>query len=353
MITTRELAELAGVSQSTVSRSLNDRPEISPETKERIRALAKEHGYIFKRSREKVIAQTNRKAIGILMMRHMFFDDLFINQLVCELNSFISDENYYSMPLLDYWGTSGVEKLHDLLSLNLIEGLVIINRQYDEAIAQYCERIKIPCVYLIYHLRNSTKQAHIVDSDNFAGGYIATKHLISLGHRRIATITTPWAEFEDRTSGYREALQEAGIPFHPDLVFRTQADYDSCYQTIRRRSKFFRSVTGLFAQFDVGALGAMSALIDEGYRIPEDVSVIGLDGLDIGNMYRPALTSVGQPFRELARTAVSQLLKLVDFPSGQVESTVFLRPELIVRSSTGPVREVAQTEPLDLPETPE
>ena len=192
-----------------------------------------------------------------------------------------------------------------------------------------------------------------MDSDNFAGGYIATKHLISLGHRRIATITTPWAEFEDRTSGYREALQEAGIPFHPDLVFRTQADYDSCYQTIRRRSKFFRSVTGLFAQFDVGALGAMSALIDEGYRIPEDVSVIGLDGLDIGNMYRPALTSVGQPFRELARTAVSQLLKLVDFPSGQVESTVFLRPELIVRSSTGPVREVAQTEPLDLPETPE
>lgn len=338
MISTRKLAELAGVSQSTVSRCLNDRPEISPDTKERVRALAREHGYIVKRKSQKTLCTASRKAIGVLMMRHMFFDDLFINQLVCELNSIIENENYYVIPLLDFYGSEGVDKLRDLLALRLIEGFIIINRKYDEAIDQYFNQIGIPHIYLIYHLRNSTKQAYIVDTDNFAGGYIAAAHLLGLGHRRIATLTTPLDEFRDRTDGYREALREAGVSFDAGLLITAQADYHSSYEIISDRIDTLAGATALFAQFDIGAIAAMNALVDHGIRVPEDLSVIGLDGLDIGAMHRPALTSVRQPFRELARKAVRRLLKIVSTPRAETEGKVYLRPELVVRSSTAPPR---------------
>ena len=337
MISTRKLAELAGVSQSTVSRSLNDRPEIPPDTKERIRALAREHGYVVRKKSKKTICSSQRKAIGVLMMRHMFFDDLFINQLVCILNSIIEDENYYAMPLLDFGGQSGVEKLRDLLSLGPIEGFIIINREYDEVIDQYFNEIGIPHVYLIYHLRHSTKQANIIDTDNFAGGYMATKHLIDLGHRRIATMTAVLDEFVDRTNGYREALREAGIPFDADLVFGFdgEPDYDTSYRIIEEHLEVFQDATALFVQYDVGAISAMGALYDHGYRVPKDISVIGLDGLGIGAMYRPALTSISQPCHDLARQAVERLLQIVNQPGSHiVQGKIYLRPELVLRSST-------------------
>lgn len=339
MISTRRLAELAGVSQSTVSRSLNDRPEISPDTKERIRALARENGYMVRRKTKKTVCSPERKAIGILMMRHMFFDDLFVNHMVCVLNSIIEDENYYAMPLLDFSGETGVDKLRDLLKLGLMEGFIIINREYDEIIDRYLDEIGMPHVYLIYHLRHSTKQAYIVDTDNFAGGYMATKHLIDLGHRQIATLTCTLDEFMDRTNGYKEALREAGIPFDPSLVMRSEADYDSSYEQIASHLDVFRRATALFAQYDVGAISSMSALYDHGLKVPDDVSVVGLDGLDVGAMYRPALTSVCQPSADLARNAVDRLLEVVNVPSAHiVQGKVYLRPDLIVRGSTAPPR---------------
>lgn len=338
MISTRKIAELAGVSQSTVSRSLNDRPEISPDTKERIRRIAKENGYVIRKKARKTVCSSARKSIGVLMMRSMFFDNLFINQLVSTLNSYIEEENYYAMPLLDYGGEAGIDKLRDLLGLGLIEGFIIINREYDKIIDRYLNQIGIPHVYLIYHLRNSSKQVNIVDTDNFTGGYLATKHLIDLGHRHIATLTAPFDEFTERTNGYREALREFGIPFDPSLILNAESAYQSCYDTIVSHKKIFQNVTALFAQFDVGAIAAISALHDNGYQVPQQISVVGLDGLGVGEMYRPSLTSVRQPFDDLARTAVERLLQCVNVPNGAASGKILLRPELIVRASTLPYR---------------
>lgn len=338
MITTRKLAELAGVSQSTVSRCLNDRPEISAETKERVRALAKEHGYILQKRQKKTICSASRRAIGILMMRNIFRDDQFINQLLCSLSAAISSENYYVLQLMDFYGSSGVEQLKSLLDLSLVDGFIIINRQYDEAIDRYFQEIHIPHVYLIYYLRGTGKQMNIIDTDNFTGGYLATKHLLDLGHREIATITMPWDEYTERTNGYRAALEEAGIPFDTDRVLRAQTDYASCHQLVLHKMDLFQKVTGLFVQMDVGAAAACNALSESGHCVPDDVSVIGLDGLDIGVLCRPALTSVRQPFEDLAQNAFDRLMQIIHQSQNSLGGKIFLRPELIVRQSTGPVR---------------
>lgn len=352
MITTRELAELAGVSQSTVSRCLNDRPEISADTKERVRALAKEHGYILQKRHKKTICSASRRAIGILTMRSIFRDDQFINQLLCALSAVISSENYYVLQLMDFYGSSGVEQLRTLLDLRLVDGFIIINRQYDEAIDKYFQEIHIPHVYLVYYLRDTSRQANIIDTDNFTGGYLATKHLLELGHREIATITMPWDEYTERTNGYRAALEEAGIPFNTDRVLRAQTDYASCYQAVTRKSALFQQVTGLFVQMDVGAAGACNALHESGYRVPDDVSVVGLDGLDIGILCHPALTSVRQPFEDLAQNAFDRLMQIIHPSPNFSGGKILLRPKLVIRESTCPARKTPPGGAAQEPERP-
>lgn len=336
MISTRELAELAGVSQSTVSRCLNDSPEISIGTREKVRALARQHGYIIQKKQSRTMCSPMRKVIGVLVMRHRFFEDLFLNQVLCELYSIIENENYYAMPLLDFYGVSGTERLRDLLSLGIFEGLIIINRKYDEVLDQYLSSIGLPHVYLIYHLRKTAKQSHIIDTDNFAGGYIATRHLIDLGHKKIATITSALDEYSDRTEGYKAALSEAGIKYDTELVFHAGVNYQSYYDIIHMKADTFQEATALFSQFDVGAFGAINALLDAGYRVPEDVSVIGFDGLDVGTMFHPTLTTVKQPYSDLALQSVERLIQLANTPSFRADSKVYLRPELVIRSSTLP-----------------
>lgn len=338
MISTHKLAELAGVSQSTVSRCLNDSPHISVETKERVRALAREHGYIIQKKPSKTLCSPARKVIGVLVMRYRFFEDLFLNQVLCDLYSIIENENYYAMPLLDFYGVNGTERLHDLLSLGIFEGLIIINRKYDEVLDQYLSGIGLPHVYLIYHLRKTAKQSHIIDTDNFAGGYLATKHLIGLGHRKIATITSPLDEFSDRTEGYKAALEEDGIPYDPGLVLSAGVNYQSYYDITALKANIFRGVTALFSQFDVGAFGAINALTEAGYRVPQDVSVIGFDGLDLGTMFRPALTTIKQPYYDLGMQAVERLIQLSNTPDFHGDGKVYLRPDLVVRESTAPYK---------------
>lgn len=334
MISTRQLAELAGVSQSTVSRSLNDKPGISPETRERIRTLAREHGYIVKKQSQKVTCLARRRAIGVLLMQYDFFENLFVSQLIYELECLITDENYYAIPMLNYYGTGGIEKLRDILKLNLIDGLIIVNRKFDAELDQYLQEISLPHVYLIYHRRTNDPNHNVVDTDNIAAGYLATRHLIDLGHRRIATMTTSFDEFHDRTKGYRNALNDAHIPFETSLIFYAQATYESCYQTLRNRQHSLKGITALFVQFDVGAAAAINALQDMGYRVPEDISVVGLDGVEVMEILRPSLTSVCQPITTLAKKAIASLLAMTNVTEEQPHFPILLPPELIVRQST-------------------
>jgi LacI family transcriptional regulator len=335
MISTRELARLAGVSQSTISRSLNDRPEISVDTKEKIRTLAKQHGFIVQRKAKKTLLTSKRKAIGVLLMSYHIFDDLFLKQLVSMLYGMIENENYYAMPLLDFRGAGGIQKIRDLFKLGLIEGFIIVNREYDAEMDRYLTEIGIPFVYLIFFGRNSSKQVNTVDTNNFLGGYLATQHLLDLGHKSIITISSYWGEFDDRTAGYRTALQERGIEFRQNYVLIGNCHYADGYELTRSNLALFSDATAIFGQCDLLAIGAMNALQDNGIKVPDDISVIGFDGMEIGNICRPELTSIAQPFEDLAKVAVEKLLDIVNTPGKKsVQAKTFLQPHLVIREST-------------------
>ncbi|WNX86156.1 LacI family DNA-binding transcriptional regulator [Agathobaculum sp. NTUH-O15-33] len=341
MISTRELAKLAGVSQATVSRCLNDRPGISAETKELVRTLAKQHGYVVRNKNKRTICTNKRKAIGVLQMSHHAFDDHFIKQLLSILYKTIEQENYYAIPLLDFCGEQGIQQLKDLIKLELVEGFIIVNREYDAKVDEYFNQIGIPHVYLIFFGRNSSEQVSLVDTDNYLGGYIASKHLLELGHRHIVALSAPWDEFHDRLAGYQKALNEYQAPFEPSYILTCDdCRYEEGYRVVTENLALFEQATAVYGMCDVLALGALNALKDHGFRIPEDISVIGYDGLDIGQLCRPELTSVAQPFQELAHFSVAKLLEISNAPKKKtIQAKTFLPPALIERQSTSRCRE--------------
>ena len=333
MISTRELAELAGVSQSTISRCLNDHPSISFETKERVRKLALQYGYVENRKGKKSLLSAKRRTIGILVSERPFFDDLFINYTLNLLMTKASEKNYYIIPMpLSTHKEGGLEKLRDLIRLNIVDSFIILHRHFDQELHQYLKEIGIPHVYFLHCSRNSYQDVDIVDSDNCAGGYLGTQHLITRGHKNILTVTCPYREFEDRTAGYRQALSENKIPYRADFVLTVDSNYESAYNTVYQNLALIKQASAIYVQSDILTLGVVNALQDAEFQIPKDIAIIGSDGYELGAIAHPRLDSVAHPIEELVELAISRLTEIAE-KKQQTPRQIILRPYIIERGS--------------------
>lgn len=339
MITTSELARLAGVSQSTISRSLSDHPSISFETKEKIRKLALQYGYVEHKKGRKTFFSGEHKVIGILVEDRPFFDDLFINYTIGKLISKASKKNYYTIRLpISSQEVGSMDRLREFLKLNFIDGFIIMHRHFDDAINQYLSEMGIPHIYLLHCSRNSFEAVDMIDTDNYAGGYLATKHLLDKGHRNIITLTSPWREFEDRTNGYVHALEEAGITPRNDFVLMGECSYQSAFDTICKNEKLFKDVTAIYVQSDIMTTGVINALKNKGFTIPEDISIISSDGYDLGAISNPRFDSVAHPISELADLAISRLIENIGRTKAQSPRQIILRPYIIERDSVKEIK---------------
>lgn len=182
---------------------------------------------------------------------------------------------------------------------------------------------------------NNAYQEHIgysVETDNAAGGRAATQHLIELGHTRIAHIAGPEREWDavERQAGYEQALQAAGLPLDPNLIVRGIAGRRG-YQAMKQLLALPSRPTALFCYNDTTALGAMRSARAAGLRIPEELSVVGFDDIDLAPFFEPPLTTVAQPKRRMGEMAVQMLLELL---AGRPVVDQVLPNELIVRGST-------------------
>jgi DNA-binding LacI/PurR family transcriptional regulator len=260
-------------------------------------------------------------------------DGKFINYTLNLLMTKAAEKNYYTIPLsLSSREEGGLEKLRDLIRLNIVDSFIILHRHFDQELHQYLQDIGIPHIYLLHCSRNSYQAVDIVDSDNYAGGYLGTQHLISHGHKDIITVTCPHREFEDRTNGYRQALLENDIPYREDFILTVDTTYASAYQAIRENLKRIRRATAIYVQSDILTLGVANALQDAGLRIPEDFSIIGSDGYELGIISRPQLDSVAHPIGELVELSLSRLIDISE-KKQQTPRQIILRPYVIQRGS--------------------
>lgn len=325
----RDVAEQAGVSVTTVSHVINETRPVSDEL--RVRVVSAMEQLRYKPNRlARSLRQGRTYTIGMIVPDST-------NPFFAEIARGIEDTTFgyrYSLILCNSDGDLEKELFYiNHLAEKQVDGILFIAAGVSTDHIGMLLRRQIPVVVVDRNLSDVAVDA--VLTDNRGGGYLATKYLVELGHRRIACITgpsdvTPSAE---RVAGYRQALQEAGIPADEELVIRGNFDYESGYAAAETLLSLSPRPTAIFACNDLMAVGVLSAANRHGLRIPDDLSVIGFDDVRLASFTVPLLTTVGQPKHEIGVLAATWLLERIEQPD-QPPRKRMLDVSLKVRQTT-------------------
>ncbi|HEY0117469.1 MAG TPA: LacI family DNA-binding transcriptional regulator [Cellulomonas sp.] len=328
-VTITDVALAAGVSVSTVSKVINSRDGVARETYSRVNAVIDQLGY-----EGSLVARSLRShrtwVIGILVAEF----EPFSTEIIKGAAGALRDSEY---DVLAYTGGrrsggAGWERRYlTRLSGTLIDGAVIVTPTVVEAEAV------VPVVAIDPHA--GPLGFPTVDSDNFTGGILATRHLVELGHRRIGFLAgRPDLESSRlRESGYRQALADAGIPVDEDLIRVGEYLRDSTHLPAAELLSLADRPTAIFAANDLSAIGTLDVAQQMGIHVPSELSVVGFDDIPESAQATPPLTTVRQAIQDMGASAIRLLLSLID-QEPVVSQHVRLPVSLVRRGSTAPLR---------------
>jgi DNA-binding LacI/PurR family transcriptional regulator len=330
--TITDIAALAGVSKSTVSRALDDSPLISVETKERIRAIAREHGFERNESARRLTLRQSKVA-GLVMFgepSHPYRPDLFMLEIMGGVASGLHERGYELLAVQprsddDNWPRRYVDS-------GRADGFIVLSASCTPSRLRMLVGSKVP--FVVWGRRSERGEFSSVSGDNEVGGRLAAERLLATGARRIAFVGGPeWApEIEERRAGYEAALHAAGVELDPALVAHTpwQRAEEHAAAAVSALLELDPTIDGIAANSDRFAMGALEALRARGLDVPGRVRVVGYDDTAIAAYANPPLTTVRQDGavagRLLARTLVDHL------ETGAV-AHISMPADLVVRES--------------------
>ena len=328
----KHLADLAGVSVATVSRALNNSSAVNDETKRRIWQLARDHNYAFRPHMPALLSGATATLAIVIPTptgRSSKVNDPFYLELIGGVGEAAREMG--CDVLISHVAPKNYEDLHQLVSASRAEGVIFLGQSFlherFNRLADAGER------FTVWGAQLPGQKYCSVGSDNIAGGRKATSHLIRLGRKRIAFFGDREApEVAQRYQGYAEALTEAGIGVDPDLVSQAHFELESAEASVHAMLSRGIRFDGVFAASDLIALGAIRAARRAGLNVPQDVSVVGYDNIQIARYHTPAITTISQDMGKAGRLLVSKLLS--DAQASQLLSER-LPTELIVRESCG------------------
>lgn len=331
-VTIKDIARELGVAHSTVSRAIHDDPRISRETKQRVLEAVTRLGYRPNAAARGLVSRRIH-AVGLVIPG---VADMFYGRIVDGVDRAAYEAGFG----LSLYLTHG-ERRRELdalaqVSERRVDGLIVMMRRSPKKVLLELAQQDIPLVLI--EPQSLGLGIDSVRVDNRDGGYQAVRHLLNLGHRRIAFIAGPEGQREsrERWQGYRQALAEAGLSYDPELI--QPGDYTEAGGTaaVQRWLQLppARRPTAIFASNDRTAIGAVGALQAAGVCVPQEVSVIGYDDITAAAYARPALTTIRQPIEEMGATAARLLIdRLIQRRKSGCQE-VLLKTELVVRQST-------------------
>jgi LacI family transcriptional regulator len=332
--TIREIAELAGVSIATVSRVVNGREDVSPETRELVQRVVRERGYTANRNARGLSAgKTGLIGATVPMLHHAYFSYILAGAAE---GLYEQDMRLVLSPTMHEHHRE-VSLLERLMHGTTDGAVIILPEESSDELEQLLNHGYRFVV--IDPLLPLNERIPAVSAAHAAGADQAMKHLLSLGHTRIAAITGPrgWKATEDRRRGYYAALAAAGIMPDPELEVESNFEIGGGVVAGEQLLALAKPPTAIFCFNDNMAVGAMQAARARGVGIPEDLSIVGFDDLEEAEIVTPALTTIRQPLAEMGRIAVSLLMRLLD--NQRLEALhVELGTRLVVRESTAPPR---------------
>ena len=315
MATLKDIAKEAGVSVMTVSNVINgNHSKVSNQTIELVQELIKKYNYVPNLS-ARSLSKRSSKIIAFFVNtyfqdKNIFKEDPYLSELFGELETMIRQAGYFAI----IRAVENVENVSTLLRNWNVDGAIFLSQQSEDAMNQILKDSSCPIVFIdSYNKKNST--ALTVGVNDYKGGYIATKHLISNGHRKIAfagcySETNPIVSH--RYHGYRDALKEAGIAYEDAYLLNTFTRYEDGLKIGRDLANKQIDVTSIFAAADLLALGIIEGARLNGCIVPNDLSVIGFDNLDICSFVTPKLTTISQDVHKKAKQSVQLLLDAIN-----------------------------------------
>lgn len=332
----KDIARIARVSHTTVSRALNDKSRIRKETKERILSIAKELGYRPNFiARSLVLKRTKTLGLVITNIANPFYTELAqgiektatrlgYSIIFCSTQSDISTEKQY-IEMLRSKGVDGII----FSSAHMEDPNIVALAEEEFPIALVNRRTYHPLV---------KEKVDYVGVDNILGGFLAVEHLIRLGHKRIGMIggSAESSVGLERLEGGKKALETYGLEQRDDLFFEGNFLKKSGYEKGKQFLKIPDLPTAIFAANDYMALGVYQALLEEQFRIPEDVALIGFNDIEFSSMKGIELTTIGQKKFEMGAIAVEMLVEKIRQGDSKVSAReILLMPELIIRRTCG------------------
>lgn len=328
-ITMDDIAKAANVSKSTVSRALSNDPRVNEDTRERIAEIARRLNYRPHQVAQ-ALAKKSTNIIGVVIpwVPRSVADPFFLEFL--QGIGEVATANGYSLTLPNI-ARNQVEDLASIFNNNKVDGIILTEPMLNDPRIEYLQRENIPFVFLGNPM---VEEICWVETDNESGAYQAVNYLIESGHTKIATVagSPELVAGKYRLEGYKRALRDGNLEVDPDLIFYADFTQQSAYRATKKLLEKTRDFTAIFAANDLMALAVIKALKEEKIAIPEEVAVMGYDGIQIGEYIDPALSTIKIPSVKMGRMAMNLLLGIIRGEKIR-ERQVLLPPELVIRSS--------------------
>jgi LacI family transcriptional regulator len=335
-ITLEDIARQAGVSRSTVSRVINEQPNVSESARSRVLDVVRHTGYI-PNAAARTLASQRSWMLGLVLPHSVssFFTDPYFPLLTQGIAQ-ACNQNNYTLGLFLVGTEEDEEKIFPRVSRRgLLDGVIVQAGHHGDPVMGWLLDSSIPLVFAgrPFHPGNFS----YIDIDNVDASYNAVVHLIRLGRKRIATIAGPSHSSVgvDRRAGYIKALKDRGLELNTELI--VEGDFTDAGGYFAMQQLLPQHPDAVFAASDTMAYGAVRAIKEAGLHIPRDLAVIGFDDLPLANASNPSLTTVRQPVLKFGVAAVELLIDLIENGT-QPPRRIMLGTELIIRESCGASR---------------
>lgn len=329
MITIKEVAELAKVSQATVSRAINNHPTVKEANRKKVYAAIEQLGY-KPNAFAQALASSRSNSIGMLVGS---LDGPFYGPLMHHTEDTIRQNNNHLIVTSGQESHSKEKDSIEFLRSKRVDGFILHSDKLSDD--ELIEVVKNTPATIILNRYIPDIADNCIYIDNELGGYLATKHLLEHGHKNIACITGQLSKGDsrDRLQGYRLALAEAGIQYNPSYVIEGRFDHDGNHERARRLLDRAPEITAVFCQNDNIALAVYDVAVERDITIGQDLSVVGFDNDYHSAHIRPRLTTINFPVEEMGRESAKGVLAMVHEQKVKIKQQ--LEPELICRDSVG------------------
>ncbi|AEB74766.1 LacI family DNA-binding transcriptional regulator [Clostridium botulinum] len=312
-LTIKDISRIAGVGVSTISRVLNNHPDVKDETRKKVLGVIEEVNYIPNNSARNLKRNTS-KSIGVLVKG---INNPFFSKMIKSIEEKIDDKKYSMILHYNESSTDDFDAAIELIKEKKLKGLICLGGNFDNLDKKQMENLSVPIVIASSNITSDANKNLFssVVIENEKAAFDAVEYICKLGHRDIGIITTGE---EDRSvgrlrfQGYKNAIFENEIKFDENLIEIGEYTFESGYEAMNRLLDKNLKITAVFVTTDIMAIGAAKAILSRGLKIPEDISIVGFDGIEYSKYFHPSLTTVEQPVENMAEKSIEILLDLIN-----------------------------------------